>query len=81
MEFDTEEGVTYEYDVKKEARAGKVKLSRSTEKKLGSYEDIFQIGAIVEVKWIEDDLAGTEWQAGMCGYFYIKQGFPFATDA
>jgi len=49
--------------------AGKVKLPLSTEKKLGSYEEICQIGAVVEVKWTKDDLANTEWPAGMCVCF------------
>ena len=65
VEFDTE-GVTNKYCVEKEARAGKVKLALSTEKKLCSYEEICQIGAVVEVKWTKDDLADTEWPAGMC---------------
>ena len=47
VEFDTEVGVTYKYCIEKEARAGKVKLALSTEKKLCSYEEICQIGAVV----------------------------------
>lgn len=69
VEFDTEVGVTYKYCIEKEATTGKVKLPLSTEKKLGSYEEICQIGAVVEVKWTKDDLANTEWPAGMCVCF------------
>ena len=69
VEFDTEVGVTYKYCIEKEATAGKAKLALSTEKKLGSYEEICQIGAIVEVKWTKDELANTEWPAGMCVCF------------
>lgn len=72
VEFDTEVGVTYKYCIEEEARAGKVKLALSTEKKLGSYEEICQIGAVVEVKWTKDDLADTEWPAGMCVCFVPK---------
>ena len=50
VEFDTEVGVTYNYCIEKEARAGKIKLALTTEKRLGSYEQICQIGAVVEVK-------------------------------
>jgi len=69
VEFDTEVGVAYKYCIEKEATAGKVKLALSTEKKLDSYEEICQIGAVVEVKWTKDDLANTEWPAGMCVCF------------
>lgn len=71
VEFDTEKGVRYEYCVEKDVRAGKVKLTTSMEKKLGSYEQICMIGAIVEVKWTEDDLANTGWSAGRYKYFLV----------
>ena len=71
VEFDSEEGVRYEYCVGKEVRAGKVKLTTSIEKKLGSYEELCMIGAIVEVKWTEDDLENTGWSAGTYNYFLV----------
>lgn len=64
MEFDTEKGVIYKYCVEKEFKANKIKLSKSTMKKVGSYEEICQIGAVVEIKWTEDDLADTGWPTG-----------------
>lgn len=72
VEFDKEVGVTYKYCIEKEALAGKVKLAVSTEKKLGNYEEICQIGAVVEVKWTKDDLTETEWPAGMCVCCFIR---------
>ena len=71
VEFDTEVDVTYNYYIEKEARVGKVKLALFRVKKLGSYEEIHQIGAVVEMKWTKDDLANTEWPAGMCVYFVL----------
>lgn len=66
MEFDTEEGAFYNnyYSLQKNVAAGKVKLARSIERTLNSYEERCMIGSIVEVKWKEDDLKGTEWSAG-----------------
>ena len=71
VEFDTEEGATYNYCIEKEVKAGKVRLARSTERKLGTYQQICQIGAVVEVKWAKDYLVGTDWQPGMCGNFSL----------
>ena len=64
MEFDTEEGAFYNYLLQKNVAAGKVKLARSIERTLNSYEEICMIGSVVEIKWTEDDLKGTEWSAG-----------------
>ena len=66
MEFDTEEGAFQNnyYSLQKKVAAGKVKLARSIERTLNSYEERCMIGSIVEVKWTEDDLKGTEWSAG-----------------
>ena len=66
MEFDTEEGAFYNnyYSLQKNVAAGKVKLARSIERTLNSYEEIYMTGSIVEVKWTEDDLKGTEWSTG-----------------
>jgi len=41
-----------------------VKLARSIERTLNSYEEICMIGSIVEGKWTEDDLKGIEWSVG-----------------
>ena len=77
VEFDTEVGVTYNYCIEKEARAGKIKLALSTEKKLGSYKEICQIGAVVEVKWTKDDLATQSGQLvcvfTLCYKIFIQQ--------
>lgn len=64
VEFDTEEGAFYNYLLQKNVVAGKVKLARSIERTLNSYEERCMIGSIVEVKWTEDDLKGTEWSVG-----------------
>lgn len=72
MEFDTEEGVFYNYSLQKDVVAGKVKLARSIERKMNSYEEICMIGSIVEVKWTEDDLEGTEWSAGKYTNFLLS---------
>lgn len=74
VEFDTEKGVSYQYCVEKEVRARKVKLARSAEKKLGRYEELTMIGAIVEVKWTENDLANTGWSAGRYYFLVISYG-------
>ncbi len=47
-----------------ERRHGNMKLARSMEKNLSNYSEICEIGALVEMKWTADDLAGTEWKAG-----------------
>jgi hypothetical protein len=60
LEFDVESGVEYEYNVKKEVKANRLKLAKDTQKKIDDYEDIFQIGAVVEVRWSKDDIVETD---------------------
>ena len=41
-----------------------MKLSQSTTRKLEGYEEMFEIGARVDMKWTKGELSGTEWPAG-----------------
>lgn len=43
---------------------GKLKLSKSTERKMKDYSEICEVGAVVEMYWTDDDLTDTEWSAG-----------------
>ena len=42
----------------------RLKLCQSTKRKLECYEEIFAIGARVDMKWTEEDLSETDWPAG-----------------
>lgn len=77
VEFDTEEGAFYNYLLQKNVAAF-VKLARSIERSLKSYEEICMTGSIVEVKWTEDDLKGTEWSVG--SYEAEVQSFDYDDD-
>ena len=65
VEFDTEKGHTYKYCVAKEYKANRLKVSQSTQNKLQTYEEMFEVGAQVEMKWTEEDLSDTDWPAGI----------------
>ena len=64
MEFSTEKGTTYKYQVKKDLMANKIKLSRQTECLVRHYEEFFEVGATVEMFWSKDQLSDTEWIEG-----------------
>lgn len=64
VEFETEKGVVYDYSVEKEVNANRLKLAKDTSRNIKDYEEIFQIGASIEMKWSTDDLSGTNWQVG-----------------
>ena len=60
VKFDVEEGAHYQYVVKDEVKARRLKLAKDTQKKVDDYENIFQIGAVIEVRWSDDDVVETE---------------------
>ncbi|CAB4026118.1 Hypothetical predicted protein [Paramuricea clavata] len=64
LEFDKEKGETYDYNVEKEVDANRLKLAKDTQKKIDHYQEIFQIGATVEVSWSKEDLIDTNWLVG-----------------
>ena len=69
LEFDKEKGVMYKYCVSKEIKENRLKLAKEMERKVASYQEIMQIGAVVEVKWTKDKLFNTNWSAGANLYF------------
>ena len=69
LEFDKEKGVMYKYCVSKEIKENRLKLAKEMERKVASYQEIMQIGAVVEVKWTKDKLSNTNWSAGENLYF------------
>lgn len=64
IEFDTEKGLSYHYHVLSEFKDNNIKLARSVKENLQNYAEICEIGALVEMNWTAEDLAGTEWQPG-----------------
>ncbi len=64
LEFEKEKGQIYEYKVQEEVKANRLKLAKDTQKVIDNYEEIFQIGATVEVSWSTEDLIDTNWVAG-----------------
>ena len=69
LEFDKEKGVMYKYCVSKEIKENRLNLAKEMERKVASYQEIMQIGAVVEVKWTKDKLSNTNWSAGANLYF------------
>ena len=65
LEFDVEEDVNYNYVVKDEVKASRLKLAKDTQRMVDDYENIFQIGAVVEVSWSKDDVVETDLLPGM----------------
>ncbi len=59
LEFDTEKGNTYSYSIGKEVKANRPKLAKNTQRKVDDYENFFQIGAIVETKWTNEEAVDT----------------------
>ena len=59
IEFDTEKGC-----VKEELHSKTIKLAKSTTNEIKDYEEIREIGAVVEMRWEKDDLVGTDWKPG-----------------
>jgi hypothetical protein len=64
IEFDTERDVIYTYKVEDNVKANKLKLAVSTERSIQDYEEVCQVGALVEMKWEEDELGDTDWTPG-----------------
>ena len=65
VEFDTEKGVTYKYSVGKAVKGNRMKLAKDTRRRINDYGEICQIGATVEINWLEDELSDTDWPAGI----------------
>jgi hypothetical protein len=57
LEFNVEEGSYYDYVVRDEVKAKRLKLAKDTLKMVDEHEHFFQIGALVEVKWSDDAVA------------------------
>ncbi|CAB4013198.1 Hypothetical predicted protein, partial [Paramuricea clavata] len=64
LEFDVEEDVNYNYVVKDEVKASRLKLAKDTQRMVDDYENIFQIRAVVEVSWSKDDVVETDLLPG-----------------
>ena len=64
MEFDTEEGEIYSYCVEEEVKANRLKLAKDSQRKVDDYENFFQIGAIVEVRWSNEEAVDTNLLPG-----------------
>jgi hypothetical protein len=64
IEFDTEKGVKYTYCVKEGVNSKTMKLAKASKNRIKDYEDIREIGAVVEMRWEKDDLVGTDWKPG-----------------
>jgi hypothetical protein len=46
-------------------KASRLKLAKDTQRMVDDYENIFQIGAVVEVSWSKDDVVETDLLPGM----------------
>ena len=64
LEFDIEDGAYYQYIVKDEVRARRLKLAKDTQTKVNEYENIFQIGAVVEFSWSKNNVVETNLVPG-----------------
>ena len=62
LEFDVEEDVLYDYVVRE---GKKLKLAKNTLRMVDDYENFFQIGALVEVKWSKEDVVEADLLPGM----------------
>ena len=56
VEFQTERGVTYKYEVEKEVARNKIKLAKDSLRCISEYEEYYEIGAQVEIYWSEGEL-------------------------
>ena len=45
----------YSYCVEEEVKANRLKLAKDSQRKVDDYENFFQIGAIVEVRWSKEE--------------------------
>lgn len=64
VEFDTEANVIYTYKVDEDVKANKIRLAQSTKRSIQDYEEICQVGVVVEVMLEEDELEDTDWTSG-----------------
>lgn len=64
VEFDTEANVIYTYKVDEDVKANKIRLAQSTKRSIQDYEEVCQVGVVVEVKLEEDELEDTDWTSG-----------------
>ncbi|KAJ7391446.1 hypothetical protein OS493_018493 [Desmophyllum pertusum] len=72
IEYSSEEGNRYVLSVKESVSRGSLKLLKATcDSDL--YDEVTEIGAIIQVRWSKDDIKGTDWKAGW--YFAEVQGF------
>ena len=60
VEFKKEKGAFYKYLVVDEVAENRLKLAKNTERTLRTYEEIMQIGTLVEMKWSKDELVNTD---------------------
>jgi hypothetical protein len=72
LEFDTEEGEMYSYCVEEEVKANRLKLAKDSQRKVDDYENFFQIGAIVEVRWSKEEAVDTNLLPGKLNKYYPK---------
>ncbi|CAB4038821.1 Hypothetical predicted protein [Paramuricea clavata] len=64
VEFDTEANVIYTYKVDEDVKANKIRLAQSTKRSIQNYEEVCQVGVVVEVMLEEDELEDTDWTSG-----------------
>ena len=64
VEFDTEANVIYTYKVDEDVKANKIRLAQSTKRSIQDYEEVCQVGVVVEVMLEEDELEDTDWTSG-----------------
>ena len=64
LEFDIEDGAYYQYIVKDEVKARRLKLAKDNQTKVNEYENVFQIGAVVKISWSKNDVAETNLVPG-----------------
>ena len=61
--YDVQEDVLYDYVVHEEGK--NVKLAKNMLRMVDDYENFFQIGALVDVKWSKEDVVEADLLPGM----------------
>ncbi|KAL9977952.1 hypothetical protein ACROYT_G015420 [Oculina patagonica] len=64
VEFQSERGVRYTYDVEGDFSSGELRLAKTAVPKISQYEAVTQVGAEIELYWTEEALGNTGWTAG-----------------
>jgi hypothetical protein len=62
----------YSYCVEEEVKANRLKLAKDSQRKVDDYENFFQIGAIVEVRWSKEEAVDTNLLPGKLNKYYPK---------